>query len=108
MFFSALLSSFSPLAGIGMTVVGDESYQYAISIAATFMFIWTFILLWADRKPIDRKEILIFLVPIIIGLRLSVFLGYSNGIFSLESLVRDSVLSIPYLGFILYTIYKFK
>ena len=105
MFASAFLGSISPFTGIGMTIQGGSDYQYAISIAATFMVGWTILLFWADRRPLERKEILLILIFIIMGLRISVFLGYSKGFIGIETFIFDTILSFLYLTFILISYY---
>jgi len=37
---------------------GSE-YRYALGLAAALMFGWTLLLIWADRKPMERKGILL-------------------------------------------------
>jgi hypothetical protein len=50
---------------------GDE-YRYAMIVAASLMLGWTVLLIWADRKPLERKGILLITVfPVIIGLALA-------------------------------------
>ncbi|MFX1399570.1 MAG: hypothetical protein ACFFAS_21295 [Promethearchaeota archaeon] len=101
MITGAFLGSSSPFIGLGMTIEGGVEYRYAMSIAAIFMLTWTILLVWADRKPLERKDILLILVPIIIGLRLSVLLGYNTGLLSIERVIFDTTLSLLYLLIIL-------
>ena len=105
MFTSAFIGALSPFKGLGMTIQGGPEYQYAISIAATFMIGWSILLFWADRKPIERKEILLLLVPVIIGLRISVLWGYNMGVIRIETLIFDTITSFLYLTFILISYY---
>lgn len=112
MLCSALLGNMSPFTGLGLTLEGGSEYRYAMAIAGTFMIVWTFILLWADRKPIERRDILVILVPVIIGIQLSEFLGVSLGILSLHNFIINSILRINLLIFVifsyLYSIYHVK
>lgn len=44
-------------------------YRYAMGLGAALMFGWTALLIWADRKPLERKGVLLLTVfPVIIGL----------------------------------------
>ncbi|MFX1562823.1 MAG: hypothetical protein ACFFDP_05910 [Promethearchaeota archaeon] len=44
-------------------------YFYAMGMGASLMLGWTVLLLWADRKPIERRGILLItFFPVIIGL----------------------------------------
>ena len=47
-------------------------YQYAMGIGASLMLGWTILLIWADRKPLERRGIvLITLVPVMLGIFLN-------------------------------------
>ncbi len=49
-----------------------NDYQYAMSIAAPLMLGWVFLLIWADRKPVERKGVLLLTIfPGLVGLILS-------------------------------------
>lgn len=44
-------------------------YRYAMGMGASLMLGWTALLLWADRKPLERKGVLLItLVPVVLGL----------------------------------------
>jgi len=43
-------------------------YRYAMSLAAALMLGWTALLLWADRKPVERRGVLPLTVVAVIGL----------------------------------------
>ncbi len=46
-----------------------REYRYMAGTAAALMLGWTVLLLWADRKPVERKGILIItIVPVLVGL----------------------------------------
>jgi hypothetical protein len=44
-----------------------DEYRYAMGMGAPLMFGWTVLLLWADRKPLERKDILLITLIVIIG-----------------------------------------
>jgi len=47
-------------------------YQYAMMIGASLMLGWTGLLIWADRKPIERKGVLLLtMFPVVVGLIMS-------------------------------------
>ena len=65
-----------PKAGGAMFVIEDfqpdTEYRYAMGLGASLMAGWTFLLLWADRKPVERKGVLLLTVfPVLFGLILS-------------------------------------
>ena len=46
-------------------------YRYAMALAASLMLGWTLLLIWADRKPIERRGVLLLTVAVVIGLSAS-------------------------------------
>ena len=42
-------------------------YRYAMGMGAPLMLGWTILLLWADRKPIERKSILLITLLVVLG-----------------------------------------
>lgn len=44
-------------------------YRYAMGMGASLMLGWTVLLLWADRKPVERRGVLLItIVPVVAGL----------------------------------------
>ena len=84
-----------PLAfpGLGGAMLGvadlnpTPELKYISYIGASLMLGWTVLLIWADRKPLERKGVLLITVfPVVIGIAISgVFLAVS-GVVSLYSL----------------------
>lgn len=99
MFFSALMGVQSPFTGLGLTIIGGVQYQYAMCLAATFMFGWTFLLIWADRKPIERKDIILLTLPIIVGIQISTILAYNFGLINFEIMLGYTIQRIIFLSF---------
>jgi len=47
----------------------QSDYRYMAGMAASLMLGWTVLLIWADRKPVERKAVLVITIfPVIIGL----------------------------------------
>ncbi len=42
-------------------------YRYAMGMGAPLMLGWTILLLWADRKPMERKGILVITLLVVLG-----------------------------------------
>jgi hypothetical protein len=42
-------------------------YRYAMGMGAPLMLAWTILLLWADRKPVERKGILPITLLVVLG-----------------------------------------
>lgn len=75
MLFPSFWNTFNGLNSLDSTYV----LNYALWFGAPLMLGWTVLLLWADRKPLERKGILIITVfPVILGLM-------ANNIFAMTS-----------------------
>ncbi len=67
-------------------------YRYAIAIGAAMMFGWTMLLIWADRKPIERKDIfLLTCFPVMILLMYSNILSGSLGLISIGEMIFRTI-----------------
>lgn len=55
---TSALSSFQP----------DGPYRFAMGFGAALMLGWTGVLIWAAQKPLERKGILLIVIPVILGL----------------------------------------
>ena len=104
MLCSAFLGNLSPFTGLGLTIEGDNEYKYAMAIAGMFMITWTALLIWADQKPIERKGLLVILIPVILGIQISECLGYSFGLLILFNLLINTVLRSILLIFIIFSL----
>jgi hypothetical protein len=84
----------------------NSMYYAAMGMGASLMFAWTILLVWAYRKPLERRYIALFTMIIVAGFVLSeiiqVFRGYaefSNILFSL--VVQAVILTLYGYGFYL-------
>ena len=74
MVLATIFGNISPFIPTPFT--GGTSYQFAMGFCASFMIAWTVLLIWADRKPVARKDILIITaVPVVGGFTLVEFFG---------------------------------
>jgi len=63
-------------------------YKYAMGMGASLMLGWTALLLWADRRPVERRGVLILTVfPVVVGLVANELWALSSGFISLGALV---------------------
>ena len=66
----------------------DASYRYAMGLGASLMLGWTFLLIWADRKPLERKFVLLLTAfPVVTGLLLAEVYSVRAGIISFERML---------------------
>ena len=62
--------------------------RLALLIGASLMFGWTVLLIWGDRKPVERKGILLITIfPVIFGLALSTLYGFLEGYIPLKGAI---------------------
>ncbi len=65
-----LIMIFPPLFALNNGLTNfkpDIDYRYAMGMGAPLMLGWTVLLLWADRKPMERKNILLITLLVISG-----------------------------------------
>jgi len=65
MILATMLGNISPF--LPTPFIGGTSYQFAMGFCASFMIAWTVLLIWADRKPVARKDILIITAGPVVG-----------------------------------------
>jgi hypothetical protein len=62
-------------------------YRYASGVAASLMLGWTALLLWADRRPLERRGVLVLtVIPVIAGLVLAGVLAVADGFATLPAM----------------------
>jgi hypothetical protein len=64
-------------------------YIFAMGMGASLMFGWSLLLLWADRKPLERKGILPITVFPVVGIFASRLYGISSGFLTLVNSIPD-------------------
>jgi hypothetical protein len=78
-------SLFGVMNGIPGFAPGSD-YRFAMGMGASLMLGWTVLLLWADRKPIERSGVLLItLVPVVVGLALNELAAVRAGFLSVQT-----------------------
>jgi len=66
----------------------DLQHRLDIGVGASLMLSWTVLLLWADRKPMERKGVLLLTVfPALAGLALAGVVAVISGANSLRNML---------------------
>lgn len=66
----------------------EVEYRYALGLGASVIAGWALLLIWADRKPVERKGVLLLtLFPVITGIILAEVYAYASGFMALESVL---------------------
>jgi hypothetical protein len=80
------------------------AYTYAAGMAASLMLGWMVLLLWADRKPLERKGVLVItIVPVIVGLVVTETWAALSGFISLGALVPILILQATLIALFAYS-----
>ena len=84
--------------------MGETEFRYPMGLAAALMFGWTILLVWADRKPTERKAILLITVfPVITGLLLSGIYAVATGLLSSTKIIPGLAIGVILIILMLYS-----
>jgi hypothetical protein len=94
-FFDMLISILFEFSVSMGNVSSDISYKYYTGTGAFLMLGWTFLLIWADRKPIERKDVLLLtVIPVVVGIMVINILFSYLWVLSIITLI---IFSIAYI-----------
>lgn len=48
-------------------LVPDVGFRFGLANGAPLMIGWTILLLWADRRPVERRDVLLLTLPVVVG-----------------------------------------
>ncbi len=75
--------------------MGETEFRYSMGLAAALMFGWTLLLVWGNRKPMERKGVLLLTIfPVITGLITTGIWAYASGIFTLQKTTPMVILGL--------------
>lgn len=82
----------------------SPEFRYISYLGASLMLGWTVLLIWADRKPIERKDILIITVfSVVIGIALSGTFLVVSGVVKPHSLIPVFIIQACITVFFLFS-----
>jgi hypothetical protein len=81
-----------PTLGGSMYGISDFNpgyeYRYAMGLGAALMLGWTALLIWADRRPVERRGVLLLTVfPVLFGLIISGVYAVGTGLITADKMV---------------------
>lgn len=63
----------------------EVPYRYAMGLAGSLMLGWTILLLWADRRPVERRGVLLITIVVVLGLMFSSLFAVWSGFMSVSA-----------------------
>lgn len=90
------LSSFYP----------TPAYRYAMGMGAPLMLAWTVLLLWADRKPLERKSLLPITLLVVIGEVINEIVAATTGYISVGALVPTWIIQAVLTALFLFSFWN--
>jgi hypothetical protein len=81
MIFPALFAFNYQLSGFAST----PAFRYAMGMGAPLMLAWTVLLVWADRKPLERRGILPITILVILGEVINELIGVQSRFISIQA-----------------------
>jgi len=84
-------------------------YRYALSLAASLMLGWTILLIWADRKPLERKGVLLLTAfPVVSGLLLAELYVVLSGVIPLETMLPTGIFLVGLIALFSFSYFNAK
>jgi drug/metabolite transporter (DMT)-like permease len=69
-----------------------------MGLAAAVMFAWALLLIWADRRPLERRGVLLPTIFVILGLLSAGLFAVASGIFPITRIVPTSILGVALIA----------
>ena len=87
--------------------MGETEFRYPMGLGASLMFGWAALLLWAYRKPVERRGVLVLTIfPVITGLVTTGIWAAAAGHFPVQKVVPTSVLGVALIVLMGYSYLK--
>ncbi len=82
----------------------EAGLEYALRFGAPLMIGWTVLLFWADRKPVERKDILLVTAyPVVTGYIILNVYAIMTGLTSLGQVIPILISQVGLLGLSTYS-----
>jgi uncharacterized membrane protein len=91
------------LATTGGTLTPNTGFRFGLLYGAPVMLGWTLLLFWADRKPLERKGVLLCVIPVIIAYIIVELVGVRIGAVALAATVPTFVLQVALIALCLFS-----
>ena len=101
-----LIMLFPPLFALnnGLTNFNPGmDYRYAMGMGAPLMLGWTALLLWADRKPMERKSILLITLLVVFGEVATEIFGVATGFIVVPAMLLTWAIQLLVSGLFIFS-----
>jgi hypothetical protein len=101
-----LIMLFPPLFALnnGLTNFNPGmDYRYAMGMGAPLMLGWTALLLWADRKPMERKSILLITLLVVFGEVATEIFGVATGFIAVPAMLLTWAIQLLVSGLFIFS-----
>jgi hypothetical protein len=71
----------------GADFAPNAEFGYAMRLGVPLMAGWTAILIWADRRPVERKGVLLIVIPVVVGEALNQITAIPIGVSSVGAMI---------------------
>ena len=76
----------------------SSNYFFAMGYGASLMVGWTLVLIWAYKRPLERRFIAFLTIIVIIGLVVTEIFAIANGSININKMIPTWILQIVLLG----------
>jgi len=76
----------------------SDNYFFAMGYSASLMAGWTLVLIWAYKRPLERRFIAFLTILVIIGLIATEIFAVVNGSIDINKMISTWILQIVLLG----------
>jgi hypothetical protein len=91
----------------GLSAQPDPVLTFGLVMGASLMWGWTALLVWADRKPLERKGILLLTIfPVVFGLVLNNVYSVASGLLNLQYVAPTLLLQCVVSGFMMFSYFN--
>ena len=98
-------SAWTPIYGIARPELG-AGFRSAMGLGASLMLGWAVLLLWADRRPVERRGVLLITVLVAFGLALTGFFAVTSGLIALPRMLLTWVLQALLVALFSYSYFR--
>ncbi len=81
-------------------------YRYAMGMGEPLMLGWTVLLLWADRRPLERRSVLWITLLVVLGEVLTEIYGVRSGFIGAGALTGTWILQLLLVILFLFSLWK--